>query len=99
MILLVTIAVVGCGNVDEKKQLEMFGRTAEICQKYSGIPCAGVSGSTDCNIPLSLGIPSIAFGCCIERGAHTREERVLLASIPIGMKIASEVILNYFKIK
>ncbi len=86
------------GNVDEKHQQEMFERTAKICEKHSGIPCGGVSGSTDCNVPMSLGIPSIAFGCCIERGAHTREEKVLISSIPVGMKIAAEVILRYFDV-
>lgn len=86
-----------CGeNVDEKHLEEMFEKTARICEKYSDEPCKGISGSTDCNIPMSLGIPSIAFGCCIENGAHTREEKVLIRSIPIGMKIAAEVILGYF---
>lgn len=84
------------GNVDEKHLQEMFERTAKICEKYSGIPCEGASGSTDCNVPMSMGVPSIAFGCCMERGAHTREERVLISSIPAGMKIAAEVILGYF---
>ena len=84
------------GDVDEKHQQEMFERTAKICEKHSGIPCEGISGSTDCNVPMSLGIPSIAFGCCHEIGAHTRTEKVLISSISIGMKIAAEVILRYF---
>lgn len=96
----ITVNMIGvrpCGkNVDEKHLNEMFDRTAKICEKYSGEPCKGISGSTDCNIPMSLGIPSIAFGACLEYGAHTREEKVLISSIPVGMKIAAEVILGYF---
>ena len=91
------IGVRPCGsNVDEKHLQAMFDRTAKICEKYSGQPCRGISGSTDCNIPMSLGIPAIAFGCCLEYGAHTRAEKVLISSIPTGMKIAAEVILGYF---
>lgn len=96
----ITVKLLGvrpCGeNVDESHLQEMFERTAKICEKYSGESCVGISGSTDCNIPMSLGVPAIAFGCCLEYGAHTREEKVLISSIPIGMKIAAEVILGYF---
>ena len=31
-------------------------------------------GSTDCNVPLSMGIPAICPGCVLGAGAHTREE-------------------------
>ena len=83
-------------HVDETHLQAMFEKTAKICEKHSELPCKGISGSTDCNIPMSLGVPSIAFGCCLESGAHTREEKVLISSIPIGMRIAAEVILGYF---
>ena len=29
-------------------------------------------------------------------GSHTREEKVLIRSIPVGLKIAAELILGYF---
>lgn len=86
-----------CGeNVDEMHLQDMFEKTAKICEKHSGETCVGIAGSTDCNIPMSLGVPSIAFGCCLESGAHTREEKVLISSISVGMKIAAEVVLRYF---
>ena len=97
----ITVNLLGirpCGeNVDEKHLQEIFEKTAKICEKHSGEPCVGINGSTDCNIPMSLGIPSIAFGCYKGSGAHTRDEKVLISSIPIGMKIATEVILGYFQ--
>lgn len=34
------------------------------------------AGSTDCNIPLSMGIPAICFGGLLGDGVHTREEYV-----------------------
>ena len=85
------------GNVDEQRLAEMTNRVIEVCQKHSGLPCVAKSGSTDCNIPQSMGVPAIAFGCYQGAGAHTREEKVLISSIPIGLKIAAELILEYFE--
>ena len=55
------------------------------------------SGSTDCNIPLSMGIPSICFGVYRGEGEHTREEWIEPASLESGMKAALSVILNWFE--
>lgn len=84
------------GEVDEEHLAEMTNKVVRICEKYSGIPCAVKSGSTDCNIPMSLGIPAVSLGVYLGDGTHTREERVLISSIPVGMKIAAELILEYF---
>ena len=48
------------------------------------------SGSTDSNIPLSCGIPSICFGVCRGAGAHTREEKLEVASLIDGCKLFME---------
>ncbi|MFR5602216.1 MAG: hypothetical protein ACLTKI_07705 [Lachnospiraceae bacterium] len=53
-------------------------------------------GSTDCNIPLSMGIPSICVGCYQGAGAHTREEYVVIDSLKAGYHIAMDLILSYF---
>lgn len=96
----ITVDIIGIrpcgGDVDGKHLDEMIKRAIAVCQKHTGLPCTTKSGSTDCNIPQSLGIPAIGFGCCLESGAHTREERVKISSLPIGLKIAAEMILGYF---
>ena len=46
------------------------------------------SSSTDCNIPLSLGIPSICVGVYDGGGQHTREEWVKKHSLLPGLEIA-----------
>ena len=93
-----TIGIRPCGgNVDEERLTRMTNRVIEVCQKHSGLPCVAKSGSTDCNIPQSLGIPAVAFGCYQGAGAHTREEKVLISSIPTGLKIGAELILEYFE--
>lgn len=55
------------------------------------------SGSTDCNIPLSMGIPAVCCGLISGGGGHTTEEYILPSSIPIGMRIALNIICSYFK--
>jgi len=83
-------------DVDQIKLAEMTEKAVRVSEKYSGIPCAVKSGSTDCNIPMSMGIPAISVGVYQGDGTHTREERVLISSIPVGLKIAAELILEYF---
>lgn len=96
----VTVKLIGerpCGGkVDEAKLAEMTKKVKSICEKYSGVVCEENSGSTDCNIPMAMGIPSICVGVYSGSGAHTREERVDIESIPAGLKIAAEIILGYF---
>ena len=69
--------------------------SAAVKAQYGVQPVFG-PGSTDCNIPLSLGIPSICVGCYEGGGAHTREEYLLTESLHPGRKLALELILAHF---
>ena len=92
-----TIGVRPCGqNVDPAAQNEMIEQAVSVCEKYSGIPCGKKSGSTDCNIPMSLGIPSICVGLYLGRGAHTREEFLEIDSLPVGMNICFQIMRQAF---
>lgn len=51
------------------------------------------SGSTDCNIPLSLGIPALCVGVFVGKGAHTREECIEKASLPVGAEVGLRYLL------
>ena len=97
----ITVKTIGerpCGgDVDKEHLAQMSEKVARICQKHSGKLCPSRSSSTDCNIPMSMGIPAISMGCYVGQGAHTREEKVLISSIPVGLKIAAEIILGYFE--
>ena len=55
------------------------------------------SGSTDCNIPFSLGIPALCFGAVMGGGAHTYNEWIDLDSLNDGMRLALSMILHYFE--
>lgn len=51
-----------------------------------------ISSSTDCNIPLSLGIPAICVAVCDGGGRHTREEWLKKSSLPKGLEIGLRII-------
>ena len=97
----ITVEIIGkrpcAGEYDEAHLEAMFNKCAKIAEKYNGgRTCTGRSGSTDCNIPMSLGIPALCIGVYIGASSHTREEWVDLESLPTGLKIATELLLTYF---
>ena len=71
-------------------------RAAMAVERHYGFSPALTSGSTDCNVPLSMGIPAICPGCALGAGAHTREEYVEIDSLLPGLKVAAELILHHF---
>lgn len=93
----IDIEVVGdrpCGlEVDNSA---LAGRAARAVENHYGFEPKFVSGSTDCNVPLSMGIPAVCPGCVLGAGAHTREEYVEIGSLLPGLKVAFELILHHF---
>lgn len=79
------------GNVDLAKIERMEEICAEIHERIYGGEVGYGAASTDCNIPLSLGIPALCTGVFIGGGAHTREEWVEKASLPVGLEIGIEM--------
>ena len=71
-------------------------RAAEAVRAHYGFEVGFGVGSTDCNIPLSMGIPAICPGCVLGAGAHTREEYVEIGSLLPGLKVAAQLILHHF---
>ncbi len=75
---------------------ELAEHVSEVIYKHTGRKPKEGPGSTDNNIPLSMGIPSICFGAVRGGLAHTRQEWIETASLKEGHKIAFELILSYF---
>jgi len=96
----IIVTVVGdrpCGGkVDEEKLTAMITRADEASMRYNGRTMQFKPGSTDCNIPLSMGIPSICVGCCDGDGCHTREEYLELSGVYPGLCMAFDLILYHF---
>lgn len=84
------------GDVDPAAQEALTRRAAEVTKQYYGAEPKCNSGSTDCNIPLSMGIPSVCVGCVRGKGAHTREEEAESSSLLPGLKVAFHMILEHF---
>jgi acetylornithine deacetylase/succinyl-diaminopimelate desuccinylase-like protein len=84
------------GEVDAEALEALISRCAAALREFVGEPIFG-AGSTDSNIPLSLGIPAVTFGLYEGGGMHTRGEWLKLDSLEKGLKTAFRVILNEFE--
>ena len=82
------------GDVDPVRKRALLDRAVEVVSCVTGREPACKSGSTDCNIPLSMGIPSVCVGCFRGGGAHTREEYVEIDSLKEGYRTAFGMILG-----
>ena len=85
----------GHGPVDPDREQALLKKCAGILKTYTGEEPTYYPGSTDCNIPFSMGIPSACFGCYIGKGAHTREEYVEIDSLKPGYRVGFDLILGY----
>lgn len=97
----VTVTLVGdrpCAKkVDETHQQDMIDRVKAAVNCHYNFEPSLVPGSTDCNIPLSVGIPAICVGCVDGKGAHTREEYIEISSLRPGLGLAFDLILHHFQ--
>ncbi len=84
------------GVVDETALNNLSIKAAAISEYFTGIKCGFGASSTDCNTPLSQGVPAVCLGLCEGRGAHTRSEWLETDSLPAGAKIAAAFIGSYF---
>lgn len=89
-----TIGIRPCnGNVDEKALESLSRRCIAVLERYGTEAPGTRAGSTDANIPLSMGIPACTAGCVKGGGAHTREEWIAIDSMVPGQKAAIGMIL------
>lgn len=82
------------GDVDPAAEAALTRRAADAMLRQLGETAKPHSGSTDCNIPLSVGIPAIAIGGCSGQGVHTREEWLELGSLEPGCRYVLDFLLN-----
>lgn len=81
-------------GVDAAVMADMTAYAAMAQEKYSGIPAIIKSGSTDCNIPHSMGIPALCFSIYDGHGVHTREEWVRKETIIPGLAATMDIIMK-----
>ncbi len=96
----ITCEVIGdrpcSGKVDKQRQEALSDRASKASRDWFGQEPVRMSASTDCNIPLSMGIPSVCIGCLLGEGEHTREEKVRIDSLLPGLKVCFQMVLHHF---
>lgn len=94
----VSVRVVGerpsARGVDETALFKMRDACAEVMESITGERAKFSSSSTDCNIPLSLGIPAVCVGVYIGGGMHTRDEWMEKSSFVPGLEIGIKTALK-----
>ena len=87
----VTVKRVGdrpCEDIENEKIEALKALVVPVVEEIIGKTVTFAGGSTDCNIPLSLGIPALCVGANIHEGIHTRQEWVDKRSLLTGLEIA-----------
>lgn len=82
------------GNIDPKRQAKLEEFAEAALYDTTGLSPTFCSGSTDANIPLSLGIPALTIGTCISEGMHKREEKFEKASLAPGLALLINLLLR-----
>ncbi len=82
------------GKPDEKEMQWLKNKLCEANKAVTGGETSFGKGSTDCNIPLSLGVPALCAGVYNGSGAHTREEKVEKASLKTGLEISIKFVMS-----
>jgi len=84
------------GDVDPEQQQALIDRAAEAVRTHYLKEAKFKPSSFDGNIPLSMGIPSVAVSCYFGGGTHTREEYVEIDSLLPGLRLVFDLILDHF---
>ena len=82
-------------KLDESKQAALANRLSDVVESVIGKKPVRRSASTDCNIPLSLGVPALCIGVYMGGGAHTRAEWVNKKSLITGLEVGLKATLNF----
>ena len=82
------------GDVDAEAMADLTARAASAVRQWYGEEPSYTAGSTDANVFLAAGIPSVCVGCCRGEGTHTREEKVRKDSLLPGLQLALAMILD-----
>lgn len=85
------------GDVPADAMAALLKRANDNAEEVLGCTLTERSGSTDANIPLSLGIPATCLGVGAASGAHTREEWVDTAKLFTGAVYCGAYVLGSFE--
>lgn len=98
----VSVKLVGdrpcASEVSPEAMEKLKGIHGAVVREVVGEEVVYSSGSTDSNIPLSLGIPAVTVGVYNGDGVHTRKEKLEKKSLISGFEIGLKFALNLTEI-
>jgi len=86
-----------CSNVDPEKQNALLEKLLKAYHTLTESKPRLSKSSTDCNIPLSIGIPAIATGAAVYRNIHTRSEYLQKNSLENALNFVFSLFNLYLK--
>ncbi len=81
-----------CGNIAAEKAAALKERIEASIRDVLHQEAVFGCGSTDANMPLSMGIPAACISVCDGGGCHTREEWLDTASLTDGCRLLMDVV-------
>jgi acetylornithine deacetylase/succinyl-diaminopimelate desuccinylase-like protein len=66
--------------------------------REAGLPCSFESGSTDANVPLSLGLPCIVMGLACGGNSHRPDEYIETRDVGRGLQVLANVVRGAFDV-
>ncbi len=87
-----------CSDIEDEKIQELKNIIIPVIENEINKKVICKSSSTDCNIPLSMGIPALCMGVYQGGGMHTREEWVEKKSLPVGLSLAIKTVIKLTEI-
>lgn len=87
-----------CANVDQKKQEQLSATCKRVIEGVIKEEVIVKSASTDCNIPLSMGIPAVCIGVYKGSGSHTREEYIEKNSLETGLEVGLRTVFTLLEV-
>ena len=92
----VTGEVIGDRPVGKISSRHALVRLAKNCLEELGIEASLGIGSTDTNIPLSLGLPAICVGLTYGGAAHTTGEYIYVPPLGTGLRLIVNLVEGIF---
>jgi acetylornithine deacetylase/succinyl-diaminopimelate desuccinylase-like protein len=93
----VTLQLIGQRPAGKISSLHPLVRLAKRSLEAQGIHPNLAIGSTDANVPLSLGLPAICVGLTNGGGAHTTNEFINTAPVSSGLEQVTQVVQGVFR--
>lgn len=81
-------------GVDTQKQEKLITVCSNVIKDVTKEEVSKISASTDCNVPLSMGIAAVCIGVYSGGGMHTREEWLNKESLKTGLEIGVKTVLK-----